>query len=99
MSGQLYRVAECLSYKDITLAHRCPPPSLQKSDTCANPVQKFRRAAPFLQGDILVSYKSVPSGNLSGHGRYKLVPAKSRSVQETAVLALRQHQTHEVWVW
>ena len=58
MSGQLCRVAEGLSYKDITLAHHCPPPSPQKSDTCANPVQKFRRAAPFLllylQGDILL---------------------------------------------
>ena len=63
--GQLCRVAEGLSYKDITLAHHCPPPSPQKSDTCANPVQKFRRAAPFLQRDNLVSYKSVLSGNLT----------------------------------
>ena len=46
VSGQLYRVAECLSYKDITLAHRNPPPSPQKWDTCENPVQNFRRAAP-----------------------------------------------------
>ena len=92
VSGQLCRVAEGLSYKDITLAHRCPPPSLQKSDTCANPVQKFRRAAPFLQGDILVSYKSVPSGNLSGHGRYKLVPAKSRPCfQGGSVPWMRRH--------
>jgi hypothetical protein len=65
VSGQLCRVAEGLSYKDITLAHHCPPPSPQKSDTCANPVQKFRSAAPFLRGDMLVSYKSVPSGNLA----------------------------------
>jgi hypothetical protein len=69
VSVQLCRVDEGLSYKDITLAHRCPPPSPQKSDTvtCANPVhwKKFRRATPFLQGDILVCYKSVPSGNLA----------------------------------
>ena len=61
VSGQLCRLAEGMSYQDITLAHRHPPPSQQKSDTCANPVQKFRRAAPFLQGDILVSYKICTS--------------------------------------
>jgi hypothetical protein len=60
VSGQLYRVAEGLSYKDITLVHRHPPLSPQKSENCAKHVKKFRRAAPFLQGDILVSYKSVP---------------------------------------
>ncbi len=66
MSGQLCRVAEGLSFKDITLAHSHPPPSPQKSDG-ANRVQKFGRAAPFLQDDkqIGVSYKSVPSGNLA----------------------------------
>ena len=63
----LYCVCVCgcvcgLRYKHITLAHRHPPPSPQKSDTCANPVHKFRRAAPFLQGDCK---KSVPSGNLA----------------------------------
>jgi hypothetical protein len=79
VSGQLCMVAEGLSCYDITLAHRQPPPSPQKSDTCANPVQKCRRAAPFLQGDILDSYKSLPSGNLAGPGLYKLVPAKSRA--------------------
>jgi hypothetical protein len=35
VNGQLSRVAEGLSYNDITLAHRNPPPSPQKSDTCA----------------------------------------------------------------
>jgi hypothetical protein len=45
VNGKLSRVAEVLSYNDITLAHRHPPPSPQKSDTCANPVQKFRRTA------------------------------------------------------
>jgi hypothetical protein len=59
VSVQLCRLVEGLSYKDITLAHTCPPPSPQKSDTCANPVQKFRRPTPFLQGDILVTYKST----------------------------------------
>jgi hypothetical protein len=34
VSGQLCRVAEGLSYKDITIAHSHPPPSPQKSDTC-----------------------------------------------------------------
>jgi hypothetical protein len=50
VSGQLCRVAEGLSYKEITLAHRCPSPSPHKSDTCANPVQKFSRP----QRDILL---------------------------------------------
>jgi hypothetical protein len=63
-------IAEGLSYDDLPLPHRNPAPSLQKSDTCANPVQKFRNAAPFLEGkalrgDFLDSYKSVPSGNLA----------------------------------
>jgi DNA-binding sugar fermentation-stimulating protein len=39
VSGQLCRVAEGLSYKDITLAHRHPPPSPQKSEKCAKHVQ------------------------------------------------------------
>jgi hypothetical protein len=55
VSGQLCRVTEGLSYQYITLAHRHPPPSPQKSDTCAIPVQKLRRTAPFLQGGILDS--------------------------------------------
>jgi hypothetical protein len=62
VSGRLCREAEDRSLDYITLAHRHPPPSPQKSDTCANPVHKFRRAAPFLQGDCK---KSVPSGNLA----------------------------------
>jgi hypothetical protein len=47
--GQLCRGAEVLSYHDITLTLRHPPPSPQK----ANPVQKLvlsqkiRRAGPF----------------------------------------------------
>jgi len=58
-------VAEGLSYNDITLAHCHPPPFPPNSDTCANhqAIPKFRRAAPFLQDDILDSHKSVPSGN------------------------------------
>ena len=76
-------VAEGLSSHAKTLTNLHPPPSPQKSDTCANPVQKFRRAAPFLllylQGDILDSHKSLyRPGIWRGHGRYKLVPAKSR---------------------
>ena len=63
MSGQLCKVAEGLSYNDITLAHRHPPPSPQNSDTCANPVQNL--GAPRLSIDILDSYIFVPSGNLA----------------------------------
>jgi hypothetical protein len=42
MSGQLCRVAEALNKHYITLSHRHPPPSPQKSDTqaCANPVRR-----------------------------------------------------------
>jgi len=69
VSGQLCRVAEGLSYNGITLAHRHPPPSQQKWDTCANHVQNSRRAAPFLQGDILDSYKSCTIRVWHGHGR------------------------------
>ena len=70
VSGQLCRVAEGLSYHAKTLTHGHPPPSPQKWDTCVNPVQKFRHTVPFLQGDILDSYKSAPKP-----GWYKLVPS------------------------
>jgi hypothetical protein len=78
VSGQLCRVAEGLSYHAKTLAHR-PPPSPQKSDTCANPVQKFRRAARFNQGDILDSYKSVPPENLAWSRPYTTVYRRTSS--------------------
>jgi hypothetical protein len=69
VNWQLCRLTEGLEYNDITLLSRCPPPFPQKLDTCANPVQNFGSAAPFLQGDILESYKSVPSWNLACQGR------------------------------
>ena len=62
VSGLVEQGSEGLSYHAKTLSHRPPPQSPQKSDTCANPVQKFRGAAPFLQGGILDYYKSVPPG-------------------------------------
>jgi hypothetical protein len=56
VSGQLCRVAEGLIYRAYALTHRHPPPSLQKSETCANPVsglfQNLKRAARFLQGNV-----------------------------------------------
>jgi hypothetical protein len=88
VSGQLCRVAEGLSYHDIELAHRHPPPSPQKSDTCANPVQKFRRAAPFLQGGILDSYKSVPPG------KFGVVTAGTNYAISTSKIASREIECH-----
>ena len=75
VSGQLCRVAEGLSYHYITLAHLHPPPSPHKSETCAIPVQTCMRAAPFLQS---VNTNVYHPGIRRAHGRYKLVPAKSR---------------------
>ena len=49
-------VAEGLICSAYTLTHRHPPPSPQKSDTCANPVgglfKNLKRAARFLQGNV-----------------------------------------------
>ena len=79
MSGQLCKVAEGLSYNDITLAHRHPPPSPQNSDTCANPVQNL--GAPRLSIDILDSYIFVPSGNLAWSRPVQISTSKIASLR------------------
>jgi hypothetical protein len=55
VSGQLCRVDEGLRYNDITLAHINPPPSPQKLDTRANPVQKSNVGNPLKTGAGAVS--------------------------------------------
>ena len=77
MSGQLCRLAEGLSYNDITLAHSHPLPSPQKSDTCGNPVQNFKTPSLSFRVTFWTPTNMYHPG-ICGHGRYKLVPAKLR---------------------
>jgi hypothetical protein len=57
VSGQLCRVNEGLSYKDVTLAHRHPPPSPQKSDTC---ILFKKLGAPRLSFRVCVAKETKP---------------------------------------